>query len=1004
MNKKLLRIAAAACLSGALCAGGFALSGCAWTTDMVSGEYHYANVWAPEAPHYGVKVNVEVQTDKKGDRIRKVTIADSDYVQLSAENEEAGWTDDNRQVYLDGEQELLNAYRGMYVADVLAMKASTSSTGEPSAVSDDSVVISGATQSSGRILLAVQDALCKFGGYSVSEGEYSYLNPWGPSSRYGVKVRVVTKGDVISKVVLLDTDYTVVSDGWADKDIWNNGIEGLLKAYEGKNKADILKVTVGMDANGQPSSVSDESFVISNPDDPNAAGATQGSGRLMLAVQNALDPDSAVGTKYSGTYSYTKGGSEYSVAVDIRVNGGVITKMDITSSSGDNIPDKDDASSCYFARGVANVLAVDVDCDENGAPTAIADSSYELSGEKEGSGAVLLAVQKAIESMNTFSVYEGSYDYPNAWAPTAPHYGIAVKVVTNTAGTIYAVAPANHSFVSVTDSWEDKNIWNNGLSGLLNSYVGKNMVDIIGEKVTCDANGQPTAVSNPDLMISGATQGSGRLLLAVQNAFASAGYAVQEGQYCYVNAWSPSTLYGIRVRVVTKNDIIEKVTIIDSDFIEVSDGWTDKDIWNNGIEALLAKYVGKSKSDILATTVTCDANGQPSAVSDSALMISGATQGSGRLLLAVQNAFGQSLGTSYEGEYHYTSAWGDYGIKVSVKVYGGVITDISIIDSDYVSVTDSWDKKDIWINGVDDLLANYIGRRVADILVQDVACKDNGEPTSVADSSLMISGATQGSGRLLLAVQDALGKVDGYNIYEGSYDHPNAWAPTAPHYGIKVRVVTDDSDKILAVGVIDSDYVEVSDSWDKKDIWNNGLKDLLNGYIGKSVAQVLAVDVVTNEKGQPEKVSDSAYFITGATQGSGRLLLAVQNALAGLGYQVVSGEYHYANQWAPEAPHYGIKVNVVVKDGKIAAVGIANSDYVSVTDSWENKDIWNSGISSLLGKYSGKTVEEILAGDVITDDNGQPNKVSDSAYFITGATQGSGRLMLAVQNALSKLN
>ena len=252
MNKKLLRIAAAACLSGALCAGGFALSGCAWTTDMVSGEYHYANVWAPEAPHYGVKVNVEVQTDKKGDRIRKVTIADSDYVQLSAENEEAGWTDDNRQVYLDGEQELLNAYRGMYVADVLAMKASTSSTGEPSAVSDDSVVISGATQSSGRILLAVQDALCKFGGYSVSEGEYSYLNPWGPSSRYGVKVRVVTKGDVISKVVLLDTDYTVVSDGWADKDIWNNGIEGLLKAYEGKNKADILKVTVGMDANGQP--------------------------------------------------------------------------------------------------------------------------------------------------------------------------------------------------------------------------------------------------------------------------------------------------------------------------------------------------------------------------------------------------------------------------------------------------------------------------------------------------------------------------------------------------------------------------------------------------------------------------------------------------------------------------------------------------------------------------------------------------------------------------------
>ena len=80
------------------------------------------------------------------------------------------------------------------------------------------------------------------------------------------------------------------------------------------------------------------------------------------------------------------------------------------------------------------------------------------------------------------------------------------------------------------------------------------------------------------------------------------------------------------------------------------------------------------------------------------------------------------------------------------------------------------------------------------------------------------------------------------------------------------------------------------------------------------------------------------------------------------------------------------------------------SDYTEVTDSWEDKDIWINNLDSLLAAYEGKTVAEIFDVDVTVDGNGQPTAVSDSELMISGATQGSGRLMLAVQNALSLLN
>ena len=113
---------------------------------------------------------------------------------------------------------------------------------------------------------------------------------------------------------------------------------------------------------------------------------------------------------------------------------------------------------------------------------------------------------------------------------------------------------------------------------------------------------------------------------------------VVTGEYHYANAWDKTAPdYGIKVNVTVKGDEIVKVEIAESDYVEVTDSWKDKALWNDGIDELLAAYEGLKVSDVEAVTVTKDGD-VPSAVSDEDLMISGATQGSGRLLLAVQDA------------------------------------------------------------------------------------------------------------------------------------------------------------------------------------------------------------------------------------------------------------------------------------------------------------------------------------------------------------------------------
>ena len=115
------------------------------------------------------------------------------------------------------------------------------------------------------------------------------------------------------------------------------------------------------------------------------------------------------------------------------------------------------------------------------------------------------------------------------------------------------------------------------------------------------------------------------------------------------------------------------------------------------------------------------------------------------------------------------------------------------------------------------------------------------------------------------------------------------------------------------------------------------------------------------------------------------------------------GEYHY-DSWGTE---YGVKVKVEVEDNVIKSVRIVGSDYVDVTSpmgDWTKEDVknWNDNVKTLLKKYEGKTVEEVLA--LNPEINGYGSLTSEKSelgdMLIDGATLGSARVLLAVQNAL----
>ena len=125
--------------------------------------------------------------------------------------------------------------------------------------------------------------------------------------------------------------------------------------------------------------------------------------------------------------------------------------------------------------------------------------------------------------------------------------------------------------------------------------------------------------------------------------------------------------------------------------------------------------------------------------------------------------------------------------------------------------------------------------------------------------------------------------------------------------------------------------------------------------------------------------------------------------------QTVTGEYSYKNAWDKTGTQsYGAKVSVTVKNGVITAVSVEadTETFFNLSAGWENKSLWEEKGQDMVESFVGRTVDEVNAIVVECAESGQPDSITGAPAalkVVTGATQSSGRLILAVQDALSKL-
>ena len=126
------------------------------------------------------------------------------------------------------------------------------------------------------------------------------------------------------------------------------------------------------------------------------------------------------------------------------------------------------------------------------------------------------------------------------------------------------------------------------------------------------------------------------------------------------------------------------------------------------------------------------------------------------------------------------------------------------------------------------------------------------------------------------------------------------------------------------------------------------------------------------------------------------------------------GEYQYAHPYGGTTP-YGAKVTVTVKNGIITNVKLwteAETGWTRTSadngSTWTKHDETEASYADFLASFEGLTVDEVKAISVACAENGVPSdngitKAPESLKLLAGATQSYGRIIKAVQNALSKI-
>lgn len=131
--------------------------------------------------------------------------------------------------------------------------------------------------------------------------------------------------------------------------------------------------------------------------------------------------------------------------------------------------------------------------------------------------------------------------------------------------------------------------------------------------------------------------------------------------------------------------------------------------------------------------------------------------------------------------------------------------------------------------------------------------------------------------------------------------------------------------------------------------------------------------------------------------------------------EVYEGECHYENKWSTATPKpiYGVKVDVTVKNGIIKSVKLYTDEETGwdrTSEGWtENQNPGDLGHDKAEAAYTkwindnivGQTVETVKGWTATATEEGQ--SVGADTPKITGATQSTARIIVAVQNALSKI-
>lgn len=132
--------------------------------------------------------------------------------------------------------------------------------------------------------------------------------------------------------------------------------------------------------------------------------------------------------------------------------------------------------------------------------------------------------------------------------------------------------------------------------------------------------------------------------------------------------------------------------------------------------------------------------------------------------------------------------------------------------------------------------------------------------------------------------------------------------------------------------------------------------------------------------------------------------------------QTVTGKCHYSSQWGA----YGAMVDVTVKGDVITAVKLYTDKEAAAADStwgdahrttpsWTKPAEGELGFAATEAAYAtwiedtfvGKTVAEVNAYEASATADGQ--SVTTKGINLAGATQSAARIIVAVQDALSKL-